>query len=78
MLKISGGSILTHSWEDKGIHAFTNHICLKVNVINEFKLAYYNFTIQNVYYYAIAISPLKIWIVMTIIKHLQMNLQDFE
>ena len=40
----SSGAILTHSWEEKGVHIFPKGIWPKVNVIArlEYELAYYN------------------------------------
>ena len=42
--KNSSGTILTHSWEDKGVHTFPKGICPKVNIIArlEYELAYYD------------------------------------
>ena len=45
--------LLTHSWEDKGVHTFPKGICLKVNtrVRLEFELAYYDSTVGRFNYY---------------------------
>ena len=42
-----------HSWEDKGVHAFPECICLKVNVIArlEFGITYYDSAVQRFYNY---------------------------
>ena len=47
--KNSSGAILTHSWEDKGVHAFPMGIFPKVNVIVrlEFELAYYDSAVHR-------------------------------
>ena len=47
--KNSRGTILTHSWEDKGVHTFPKSICPKVNVIArpEFELASYDSTVHR-------------------------------
>ena len=43
----------THSWEDKGVHAFHKDICPKVNVIArlEYELAYYDFVVHRFNHY---------------------------
>ena len=45
--------VLTHCWEDKGVHAFSKGICLKMNVIArlEFEPAYYDFAVKRINHY---------------------------
>ena len=45
--KKSCATILTHNWEDKGVHTVSKGICPKVNVIArlEYELTYYDLTI---------------------------------
>ena len=42
---------LTHSWRDKGFHAFHKVICPKLNLIAQlkFELAYYDVTVQHIW-----------------------------
>ena len=44
---------ITHSWEDKWVHAFPKGICPKANVIArlEFELAYYDTTVHRFNHY---------------------------
>ena len=50
---------LTHSWEDKGVHAFPKGICPKVNVIArlEYEQAYYNSSVQHFNHYTRRTPP---------------------
>ena len=62
---------LTHSWEVKEVHAFPKGIRLKVNVIvrTEFELAYYDFVVQRVSYYASGIPPCYINQTIIVLKN---------
>ena len=53
-----------NSWEDKEVHAFLKGISPKVNVIVqlEFKLAYYDFTVQYFNHFAMG-PPFKLIII---------------
>ena len=64
--KNSSDAILTHSWEEKGVHTFPKGISLKVNVIArlEFELAYYDSAVQRFNYYSTRISPKSSRIIM--------------
>ena len=44
---------LTHSWKDKGVHAFPQDICPKENVIAqlEYELTYYDFVVHRFNHY---------------------------
>ena len=44
---------LTRKWEDKGVHAFPNGICPKVNVIARlvYELAYYDSAVHRFNHY---------------------------
>ena len=50
---------LTHSWMDKRVHAFSDGICPKVNIIVglEFALAYFKAAIHRINHYAIGMTP---------------------
>ena len=50
---------LTHSWEDKGVHAFPKGICLKVNVITglKFELAYNDPAVHHFNHYTTRMPP---------------------
>ena len=54
---------LTHSWEDKGVHAFPKSICPKVNAIAwlVFKLVYFNIAVQLFNHYTMRTPPSAIW-----------------
>ena len=54
---------LTHSWEDRGVHAFPKDICTKVNVIRrvEFDLVYYDSAVQRVNHYTTRTPPTFLW-----------------
>ena len=49
LLEEQQGYHLTHTWEEKVVHAFPKGICPKVNVIArlEFEPAYYDFAVQR-------------------------------
>ena len=49
----------SHSWRDKGVHTFFKGISLKVNaqLWLEFKLTYYDVTVQCVSHYAMGTTP---------------------
>ena len=52
--KNSSCTILTHSWEDKGVYTFPKSICPKVNVIAwlEYEQAYYGSSVHRFNHYA--------------------------
>ena len=54
--------LLTHRWEDKGVHIFTKGISPKVNVITllEIDLAYYDSAVQRFNYYTTGTPPHRI------------------
>ena len=45
--------LLTHSWEDQGVHTFPKGIFLKVNIIAqlEFEIVYYNPAVHRFNHY---------------------------
>ena len=51
---------LTHSWDDKGIHAFSKGICPKGKVIAqlEFEFAYYDSAVQQFNHYNTMTPPI--------------------
>ena len=52
-LKNSSGTILTHSWEDKGGSYLSQGYCLKVDMIAqlEYELAYYDSAVHRFNHY---------------------------
>ena len=50
---------LTHSWEDKGVHAYPKGICeiMKMIAWLEFELAYYDIAVQHISHYTSRNSP---------------------
>ena len=54
--------LLTHGWEDKGVHTFPKGICPKVNVIArlEYELAYYDSTVYRINHYTSRTPPINL------------------
>ena len=60
---------LTHSWEDKGVHAFPKGICSKVYIIAEleFELAFYNSVVHRFNHYT------TVWFGFFVLWHINLS-----